>query len=162
MTSSINTGRRNLFRRKKSNAIRPPWSKVEESFVEICTRCDKCITACETNIIIRGDGGFPELNFKHDECTFCQQCVDVCPEAAFNDTQQAPWSYLAQIQETCLVNQNIWCQSCKDACEASAIKFTMTLGKPPTPEILSDQCTACGACVAPCPANAISITLPKI
>lgn len=161
MTSSINRSRRSLFRRNSSSVIRPPWINEDDEFTNLCTRCDKCIDACETQIIFRGDGGFPEINFKQDECTFCKQCAQACPEPIFTNTELEPWQNIATINETCLVNQGVWCQSCKDACETNAIKFTMALGKPPTPEIQIEQCTGCGACVAPCPANAITVTLPK-
>lgn len=161
MVTGINKSRRNLFRRNSSNALRPPWVKEGGEFTDICTRCDKCIDVCETKILFRGDGGFPEVTFKEDECSFCQLCVQACPEPVFGDTGLEPWAYIANIQDSCLVNQGVWCQSCKDACEASAIKFTLALGKPPSPEIQADLCTGCGACVAPCPSNAITITLPK-
>lgn len=157
--SSINQSRRRLFSRKKNDAVHLPWVKKEIAFTDECTRCNKCIQICETNIIIKGDGGFPEVDFNIDECTFCQRCVDVCPESLFNDTNTAPWEITASIQDTCMAYQGIWCQSCKDACDESAISFTMAIGKAPLPKIDVDACTGCGACVAPCPSDAILIKL---
>ena len=58
------------------NAIRPPWSVNEEDFTDKCTRCGDCILVCETQIIVKGDGGFPEIQFDKGECTFCQKCVN--------------------------------------------------------------------------------------
>ena len=53
---------------------RPPWALNEFLFVDQCTRCNECITACEEEIIIRADGGFPEIDFNRGECTFCELC----------------------------------------------------------------------------------------
>ena len=54
--------------RKASNGIRPPWSGDESHFLTHCTRCDACINACENNILQRGAGGYPSVNFKNNEC----------------------------------------------------------------------------------------------
>ncbi len=157
MNSSINQSRRNLFRRNKSNAIRPPWSKTDIEFTDICTRCDKCIDSCETKVLIRGDGGFPEVNFNIGECSFCQRCAETCPEQLFNDVNQAPWTIKATIDNTCLSETGVWCQSCKDHCDHIAIKFIPTLGQAPKPEISNELCIGCGACVSPCPNDAIKV-----
>lgn len=50
--------------RKASNGIRPPWSGDESHFLTHCTRCDACINACENNVLQRGAGGYPSVNFK--------------------------------------------------------------------------------------------------
>ena len=155
--SSINQSRRRLFSRKKSDAVHLPWVKSDIAFTDECTRCDKCISACETHIIIKGDGGFPEVDFKIDECTFCKKCVEACPEPLFTQTDETPWAITASIQNTCMAYQGIWCQSCKDACDEMATSFTMAIGKAPQPVIDLEACTGCGACVAPCPSDAILI-----
>ncbi|MEO3735366.1 ferredoxin-type protein NapF [Shewanella baltica] len=157
MTQSINHSRRNLFRRRKDNALRPPWVRDDIEFTDVCTRCSACVEVCETQIIIKGDGGFPEVSFKDNECTFCTLCAKACPENIF-DLAQTPWSYHAHIQQSCLTFQGIWCQSCKDACEPRAISFVFNIGQAPRPQIDLELCTGCGACVAPCPSKAIEIT----
>ena len=161
MSQSINQSRRNLFSRRKSNVTRPPWSKTDQEFTDNCTRCDKCITACETQIIKRGEGGFPEIDFNLGECTFCHLCVDVCPELVFDLAQSLPWSVRASIKDSCLTYEGVWCQSCKDACDPRAISFIMAVGQVPKPLIDTDACTGCGACVSPCPSNAIQIGKPS-
>ncbi|WP_133406297.1 ferredoxin-type protein NapF [Parashewanella tropica] len=158
MTSRVNLGRRRLFSRKKSDAIRPPWVKQGIEFTDLCSRCDACIDVCETHIIFRGDGGFPEVDFNKGECTFCEKCVSACNEPIFDRTQSQPWSIKAQIQQTCLALNGVWCQSCQDMCEPEAIRFEYRLNQTPSPIIDTEACTGCGACVEPCPSNAIKIS----
>jgi len=155
--SSINQSRRRLFSRKKNDTVHLPWVKSDIVFTDDCTRCDKCIQACDTHIIVKGDGGFPEVNFSIDECTFCKQCIDACPEPLFTSTENAPWSITASIEKHCMAYQGIWCQSCKDACDPQAISFTMSIGNAPQPVIDINACTGCGACVSPCPSDAILV-----
>ena len=160
MTQGINQSRRNLFSRRKTNLIRPPWSKSEQAFTDNCTRCDKCITACDTQIIKRGEGGFPEIDFSNDECTFCKKCVEVCPEPVFDSSTELPWTIIATIKDSCLTDKGVWCQSCKDACDPRAISFVMAVGQVPKPIIDTNACTGCGACVSPCPSDAIALAAP--
>jgi ferredoxin-type protein NapF len=160
MSQSVNQGRRSLFSRRKSNALRPPWVKTDIEFTDICTRCDNCIKACETSIIKRGDGGFPEVDFTLGECTFCQKCVTACEEPLFDTEQHVPWLIVANIKQTCLTYNGVWCQSCKDACDPRAISFVMAVGQVPKPIIDTSACTGCGACVSPCPSNAIALAAP--
>jgi ferredoxin-type protein NapF len=161
--------RRNFLRGKvgaEKKPIRLPWLIEADKFTDLCTQCEKCVASCEENIIVKGDGGFPEIDFTQGECTFCAACANACPEPLFIKHDPAltvkppPWSYHATISEQCLTYSNVSCQSCQDSCEPSAIRFQYTIGAPPTPEINLDACTGCGACVAICPSQAIGIKPP--
>lgn len=63
-----------------------------------------------------------------------------------------------QIAGSCIAFGNAVCRSCGDACEAGAIRFRPRLGGAAVPEVDAAKCTACGACVAPCPVAAITLT----
>ncbi|MBO2659009.1 ferredoxin-type protein NapF [Shewanella algae] len=156
----MDLSRRHLFSRRKSNVVRPPWSKPEAEFTDACTRCGACVDACETQVLIKGDGGFPELNFQRAECSFCQACVTRCAEPAFRPLSEAPWRLIAQFADNCLARQGIVCQSCKDACDERAIRFPPLLGATAQPVLDAERCSGCGACVAPCPASAIKLVEP--
>lgn len=140
------------------SAIRLPWLVSERDFFAHCTRCGKCVEACAEKIVVRGDGGYPEINFATGACTFCQQCAKSCPESLFpHIANSKPWHNVANISSACLSNNGVDCQSCRDACETNAITFIYTVNKVPGPRLQQDLCTGCGACVSVCPTTAISV-----
>ncbi|MBF0379931.1 MAG: ferredoxin-type protein NapF [Magnetococcales bacterium] len=147
-----------LGRAGKPSTIRPPWAKEESQFVELCSRCDKCIEACEERILVRADGGFPAIDFSQGECTFCEKCVEVCPDGAFVAVKgSAPFSHKIKIESDCIVFKGVVCMVCRDQCEPRAISFTPVVGGLSPPILESDSCNGCGACIAPCPAKAIKV-----
>ncbi|MDX2367308.1 MAG: ferredoxin-type protein NapF [Colwellia sp.] len=162
----VDLARRNFFRGKKVStppAIRLPWFINEQIFIDNCTQCGDCVTSCEENIIVKGDGGFPEIDFSKGECTFCQKCIDVCNQPLFVDERedsQNAWQLDIKIKSNCLAMNQIVCQSCQDSCETEAISFKYLQSKTPQPQIELDKCNSCGACVSICPQTAIELT-PK-
>ena len=139
--------------------IRPPWAIPEDRFVARCTRCDACLLACSPGVIVRGSGGFPQVDFSRGECTFCGRCADACGEGAFAPrAQTAPWHWVARIGEGCLAVRRVVCRSCGDACEARAIRFRLEAGGAGWPVMDGAACSGCGACVSVCPAGAIDMT----
>ncbi len=65
---------------------RPPGAVIEEEFVSLCIRCDKCRKACPWDLIhpvplTRGiiDAGTPIVI---GECRHCWLCIPVCPTRA--------------------------------------------------------------------------------
>lgn len=159
---------RRLFLRGKVNTvsyatvIRPPWSVDQQQFLNQCSRCDDCISACPENIIIHGDGGFPEVNFKLGECTFCTHCAEACQSDAIKlDTthpeKMNPWQLDVSVGSKCLSLNAVVCRACGDNCEPQAIRFQMKLGGISEPHISLEDCTGCGACLHVCPVDAIQI-----
>lgn len=136
---------------------RPPWALAEESFLDACSRCADCLPVCPTHIIVIVRG-YPEVDFKRGECSFCGACAAACRDGALRrDASQAPWPIKARIAEICLAQKGVECRICGDPCPEAAIRFSPRLGGPPLPEVDTDACTGCGACVAPCPVTAISL-----
>ncbi len=62
--------------------FRPPWAIPEQYFVDFCTRCDQCIEACFDELIIKGRGGYPQMDFNRGGCDFCEDCLNVCDAGA--------------------------------------------------------------------------------
>ena len=151
--------RRALLKAKFSTsqqAVRLPWVRDEFEFTEQCTRCYDCLSVCEEKIIVKGDGGFPELDFNKGECTFCTECANSCSEDLFFPLEGKPWSLNAEISEKCLTTQKVVCIVCKEQCETEAISFIPKLGGVSHPVLDIEKCTGCGACAKTCPTNAIN------
>lgn len=156
----VDLSKRRFFSRKKleDNELYLPWLSQPTFFTDQCTRCGKCVDACETQIIVKGDGGFPQVDFSVDECTFCYQCADACPEPLFNPKTEQPWGAKATINEGCLAKQNVDCRTCGDMCEPMAITFKLEVGKVAQPILKLDECNGCGACVSVCPTSSINVS----
>lgn len=137
---------------------RPPWAISAPAFEQACTRCNACIEACPQSILAPGDGGFPRVDFSVAGCSFCGDCATACePQVLRPADGGPPWTLHVVIRDACLPRQGIDCRVCGEACEADAIRFRPRLGGAPIPEVLTDACTGCGGCVAPCPARAITM-----
>ena len=59
-----NAARRGLFKRllhpgRTASLVpcRPPGARAEADFIDLCSRCEACLRACPSQIIVRGDGG---------------------------------------------------------------------------------------------------------
>lgn len=139
---------------------RPPWALAEELFLDACSRCGECLPVCPTGIIVVVRG-YPEVDFKRGQCTFCGACAAACKDGALrhaeNAGQATPWAIKAQIADSCLARRGVECRVCGDHCPVAVIRFSPRLGGPPVPQVDAGSCTGCGACVAPCPATAISL-----
>lgn len=147
----------NVNLKQNQNHVRLPWIARPQAFIDECTRCGKCIAACESQIIEKGDGGFPTVNFTIDECTFCYQCAQSCPEPIFLPQSALAWQAEVRITDQCLAVQQVECRSCQDACPEEAIHFALQIGRTANPQINSEHCSGCGACVSVCPSRAMAV-----
>ncbi|WP_428604968.1 ferredoxin-type protein NapF [Sedimenticola sp.] len=146
------TGERSLFR--------PPWALTEVEFVDRCSGCGDCISACPDKLIVVGRGKLPQMDFTRGGCDFCEACLTACPDGALvrdDASNEPPWKILALIQSTCLSLNAVICRSCAEACDERAIRFQLEVGGVAKPLLDSDSCTGCGACFAVCPIRAVTL-----
>lgn len=149
-----------LFGRFRADraALRPPWAIEAGAFEARCTRCDDCVRACPSAIVVAGDGGYPKVDFSRGECTFCGDCASVCrAQALRREAGARPWALGIAITEGCVARDGIECRVCGEICGEAAIRFRPRIGGAALPEADAERCTGCGACVAPCPAAAIEL-----
>lgn len=159
----MNPNRRNFLQGKMSSNtehIRPPWLLGDPPLTERCSHCSDCVTACPESILLLDPDGLPHINFSLGECSFCGECAHACPEQLFDTTDKPPWDLKAHINEHCLTEQAVICQSCKDSCPNDAISLRLAVGQVPTPVIDTTACTGCGGCIEPCPSQAINLLEP--
>ncbi len=154
--------RRRLFsgKIKAKQVMRLPWVINETAFTSGCNQCQDCMTACETNIIVKDELGFPKVDFTIGECSFCNQCIDVCQQPLFVSPSEdrKPWPMTLEIGDKCLAKNNIYCQSCRDECETNVIKFNYVNSSIPTPSLNDVDCIQCGACISSCPQSVIKFS----
>ncbi|MBP7634743.1 4Fe-4S binding protein [Candidatus Ozemobacteraceae bacterium] len=150
--------------------IRPPGAIAEGTFLETCTRCGACVTACRFFAIRRVltpgsfDEGTPFLLLRDTHCRLCEDtpCTAACKSGALraSDPGKSPCIGFADVSvKTCLRSAGSSCTLCRDACPDtySAISFTDTISPP---VVDAAKCTGCGACEAACivrPEPAITI-----
>lgn len=137
--------------------IHPPWFQTEQRFLAHCDQCGDCLTVCEAGILERDARSYPQVNFQKGECSFCAACVQVCPSGALvQEPGVAAWSVHATMNTaSCLASRGVLCMVCADHCATWAIRFASAAFAIATPILDHAACTGCGACVAPCPVNAI-------
>jgi ferredoxin-type protein NapF len=138
--------------------MRPPWALAEPLFLDSCDGCGACIDACTEKLLTQGRGRYPRVDFSRGECTFCQRCVDACrTDALAVQADQPAWDLQAGISQECLAMRGVVCRSCAESCEQCAIVFRLALGGVSRPQLQSQLCNGCGACIKPCPVGAITM-----
>lgn len=141
-----------------AQTVRPPWALAEADFVNACSRCGDCIAACPENILEKGRGGFPLVNFSKGECSFCGDCAGKCKSGAISgQVGEKPWVLKAIIAPSCLVQKQVVCRTCGEICPVGAVRFRLSAGAVARPEVDPEACTGCGACYGSCPVSAITI-----
>ena|GEM_PF-215205 len=159
--SAPDLSRRGLLRgrTRHTQAFRPPWALAEPLFVDACTRCRACVERCPEQVLVIGDGGFPEFDAKRGECTFCGDCAGVCESKALDPGNLArPWLLQATVSDmACLAHSGVVCASCQDPCPEQAIRMQPVRGAVAIPQIDAARCIGCGACVSACPTSAITM-----
>lgn len=151
----------------EARATTPPGSRDVERFLDRCTGCGLCISACPTHVLqpSRTQHGLrgvmkPYLDFTQGFCNFdCNICSTVCPEGAIlplalAEKKQTQIALAAFDRDYCIVQQErTECGACTEHCPTKAL-YTKE-EKFPTCD--AEKCYACHACVETCPKKAITL-----
>lgn len=137
----------------------PPWHQ-DKLDPERCQNCDApCVSACEVRIIKRHpDGhllaGLPYLGFDESGCTFCGDCVTVCPMSLDGSAKPVRLGRVKLDQQSCLAWNDVFCMSCRGHCDHGAL----SLDKQRRMQLDEAACTGCGCCLSVCPNQSLSLT----
>ncbi len=144
--------------------VRPPGALSEAGFLEACTHCVDCQTACPYQSVRRlGDefgirAGTPVIIPAESPCYLCEDmpCIAACKTGALLAADRRAVSMgVAKVNVTaCYVSQGQPCDYCVTSCPIKPDAIVMpTRGAPR----VGSACVGCGVCAYLCPADAISI-----
>lgn len=146
-------------------APRPPWAQEDDSqFTDRCSRCGDCVRACPRQLLVTGDGGFPHISFARQGCDACGHCREACTTGALVPVHLAPqrpaFRWRIEVSSQCLALHKVECRVCAESCDTGALRCRPAPGGISQLQIDTAACTGCGECIAPCPVQALSLTLP--
>ncbi len=148
------------------NLLRPPGALLlDEEFLEKCTGCDDCMTACPPGAIFktRDEEGriLPAIVPTRGPCLMCTDipCAPACPEGALikPETAEKIRIGIARVNPlTCLTFKGEVCDLCFQACPYPHAALMMIGGRP---LVGSGACTGCGLCEKACPVRPRAIAV---
>lgn len=158
----------------KKNRLRPPGAATEETFMELCIRCARCIEVCPYDSIERADLfeklqiGTPYVFPDTKACYLCMRCMKVCPTGALDpkltDGRKVRMGIAVINEKTCLnflyykdemlgvssTGTAQLCGTCYNVCPYTDEAIVMEKFILP---VVTDRCTGCGICAEKCPAT---------
>ena len=149
-----------------SRAISPPGAGNVDRFIDHCTACHLCISACPTHVLQPafleyGLTGLmkPRLDYAAAFCNFdCQRCAEVCPDTAIvrqslADKQVTRIGRALLDLEKCIVKtKGTDCAACSEHCPTKAVDTVPYGENLRLPQVNDELCIGCGACEYACPA----------
>jgi ferredoxin len=150
---------------EKHFTVTPPGSLGIEHFMDRCTACHLCVSACPTQVLRPsifeyGVAGLmlPYMDYATDYCNFeCVICSEVCPTGAIlsltmEAKKRVQIGKVSLILDNCVVKtDNTACGSCSETCPTQAVHMVPYIGELTIPEINPEICVGCGACEHACP-----------
>jgi len=143
--------------------LRPPGAVNESDFLDQCTRCGDCISACPHDALFeaparfRAAAGTPMFDPVVQACLMCDEmpCISACGPAVLTHDAGSRMGTAWIDQQTCLAYQGTFCSVCDERCPVEGA-IHVENGRP---QIDEATCTGCGVChyVCPAPENAIAI-----
>lgn len=153
----------------RRHAISPPGSQSVRRFLDRCTACHLCVSACPKHVLQPavfeyGLEGLmkPRMDYTASFCDYdCTKCVDVCPDGALERlpvaAKQLDQLGLAYFDpDKCIVTtKGTDCAACSEHCPTKAVYTTPYGNNLRLPTVNRDLCIGCGACEYACPVQPV-------
>jgi ferredoxin len=149
----------------RSGVTVPPGAESVERFIETCTACGLCISACPSSVLQPSLGELgprglyaPALDFSVSYCQYeCTSCMNVCPSGALKKMplerkKLVKIGTASLVEEYCIVFTNrTKCGACAEHCPTGAVRMVARQDGIPEPVFDPAICIGCGACHHVCP-----------
>ncbi len=145
--------------------ILPPGAGSLDRFLDRCTSCHLCVSACPTHVLTpafleAGWAGLfkPRMDYSLAFCNYeCLRCAEVCPDGAITrfalaDKQLTKVGRARFDREKCIVVvKGTDCAACSEHCPTKAVNTVPFGNNLRLPEVHDELCIGCGACEFACP-----------
>ncbi|MBX3318285.1 MAG: 4Fe-4S dicluster domain-containing protein [Nitrospira sp.] len=131
--------------------LRPPGAVEEALFLERCTKCSDCVTACPPHAIaVHPTDGTPVLYADQSPCLLCEDfpCVRACGTEALVPVEhghQVRMGVAVISQRLCTAGQG--CHACVSRCPTDALAMDFESLRL---LVATEACVGCGMCEMVC------------
>lgn len=149
----------------RSSVVTPPGSSSLDRFLNRCTACQLCISACPTHVLQPACLEYgvaslmkPRMDYRHAFCNFdCVQCAQACPDGAITlldlERKKLTRIGIAKLDlDKCVVKtKGTDCAACSEHCPTKAVDTIPYGNNLRLPRVSEELCIGCGACEYACP-----------
>ncbi len=150
---------------ERQQYVTPPGSADVQEFLNRCTACHLCVSACPTGVIQPSKNEFGwqhflqvRMDFYQGFCNFeCVRCTAVCPTGALlplllENKKRTQIGRAEFVKGNCIVNtEGTDCGACSEHCPTKAVRMVPYKNGLTIPEVDESICIGCGACEYACP-----------
>ena len=135
----------------RTDWLRPPGAVDEALFLERCTKCSDCITACPPGAIVaHAQGGMPIIFADQSPCLLCDDlpCIAACATEALVPVDQVSdvrMGIAVVSHRLCTAGQG--CHACVSRCPTQALAMDFAAMRL---MIFPESCVGCGICESVC------------